>query len=118
LNIPNYHAPMSAPFDLAQLRTLVAVAECGGVSRAAEFLHLSQPTVSQHLRLLERRMGEPLTERVGRGIALSPAGERLLLEARRILTVHDEAMSRLASSSGHAPAADSTETTADPDQLE
>ena len=100
---------MSAPFDLAQLRTLVAVAECGGVSRAAKLLHLSQPTVSQHLRLLERRMGEPLTERVGRGIALNPAGERLLVEARRILAVHDEAMSRLESSSGRTPGGDPPE---------
>ncbi len=104
---------MSTPFDLAQLRTLVAVAECGGVSRAAKLLHLSQPTVSQHLRLLERRMGEPLTERVGRGIALNPAGDRLLIEARKILAVHDEAMSRLATSSARTLTIGSTETAAD-----
>jgi DNA-binding transcriptional LysR family regulator len=86
---------MADVLDTLQLRTLVAIAECGGFARAAAALHMSQPTVSQHVRLLEKRLGRSLVEKVGRQARFTAAGERLLLEARRILSVHDEALARL-----------------------
>ena len=86
---------MAETLDIVPLRTFVAIHECGGFGRAAAALHMSQPTVSQHVRWLERRLGEPLVERVGRRAGFTPAGERLLVEARRILAVHDEALARL-----------------------
>lgn len=86
---------MPESLDIAQLRTLVAVAECGGVGRAAAVLHISQPTVSQHIRSLERKLHRELLERVGRQVRLTPAGERLLVQARRILEVHDGALASL-----------------------
>lgn len=93
---------MADTLDLVQLRSVVAIAACGGVGRAAAALHLSQPAVSQHVRLLERRLQRTLLVRDGRSARFTPAGEQLVDEARRILAVHDDALARLASAS-HAP---------------
>ncbi|MEV6923901.1 LysR family transcriptional regulator [Dactylosporangium sp. NPDC051485] len=86
---------MPDPLDLVHLKTLVTIAECGGFHRAAAVLRVSQSTVSQHVRLLERRLKEPLVERAGRGVRFTLQGEALLVEARRILAVHDESLRRL-----------------------
>ncbi|MEV7006680.1 LysR family transcriptional regulator [Streptosporangium sp. NPDC051022] len=86
---------MGALLDLVQLRTFVAIAECGGFGRAASALRTSQPTVSQHVRSLERVVGQPLVERAGRLTRFTATGEALLAEARRLLAAHDEAMCRL-----------------------
>ncbi|WP_432994306.1 LysR family transcriptional regulator [Dactylosporangium sp. CA-233914] len=86
---------MPDPLDLVHLRTLVTIADCGGFHRAAAALRVSQSTVSQHVRLLERRLKEPLVERAGRGVRFTAPGEALLVEARRILAVHDESLRRL-----------------------
>jgi DNA-binding transcriptional LysR family regulator len=104
---------MAANLDLTQLRTFVAVTECGGQERAAAALHLSQPTVSQHVKLLERRLRQPLMRRNGRRTELTVDGERLLVEARRILAVHDEALERLAAGGLPAIVIGSTETAAE-----
>src|SRR4051794_41748225 len=81
---------MVAALDIAPLRSLVAVAECGGFQRAASTLHLSQGAVSAHVRRLEAAVGRPLVERHGRGSRFTPAGEQLLGQARRILALHHE----------------------------
>lgn len=104
---------MTGALDLVQLRSFVAIADCGGFGRAASALHLSQPTVSQHVRLLERRLGHELVRREGRGTRFTDAGERLLVEARRILAVHDEALDRLAADQRSRLMIGSTETAAD-----
>jgi len=104
---------MTAALDLVQLRSFVAIADCGGFGRAAVALHLSQPTVSQHVRSLERRLHTPLVERQGRGTRFTPAGERLLAEARRILAVHDDALARLDAAGRRTVVIGSTETAAD-----
>src|SRR3954470_20631927 len=83
---------MGAVLDIAPLRSLVAVADCGGFQRAASSLHLSQGAVSQHVRRLEAAVGRPLVERHGRGSRFTDAGEQLLGQARRILALHDEAL--------------------------
>jgi DNA-binding transcriptional LysR family regulator len=83
---------MGAVLDIAPLRSLVAVADCGGFQRAASYLHLSQGAVSQHVRRLESAVGRPLVERHGRGSRFTPAGEQLLGQARRILALHDETL--------------------------
>jgi len=81
---------MGAVLDIAPLRSLVAVADCGGFQRAATHLHLSQGAVSQHVRRLESAIGRPLVERHGRGSRFTADGERLLSGARRLLALHDE----------------------------
>jgi DNA-binding transcriptional LysR family regulator len=80
---------MNRDLDIAPLRSLVAVADCGGFLRAAAVLHLSQAAVSQHVRRLESAVGRPLVERHGRGSRFTSDGERLLGDARRILAMHD-----------------------------
>jgi len=104
---------MSRSLDIAQLRSLVTIADSGGFGRAATVLHLSQPTVSQHVRLLEQRVGQTLVERDGRKARFTGAGERLLLEARRILAVHDDALERFDASRTDTIVIGSTETAAD-----
>ncbi|MPV61102.1 LysR family transcriptional regulator [Burkholderia sp. HI2761] len=65
-----------------QLITFAAVAEHLNISRAAVALHLSQPAVSGQLRLLQDEFGEPLYQRDGRGIRLTPVGEQLARYAK------------------------------------
>ncbi|SDE07650.1 DNA-binding transcriptional regulator, LysR family [Nocardioides lianchengensis] len=83
---------MDRSLDIGPLRSLVAVADCGGFQRAAERLHLSQAGVSQHVRRLEAAVGRPLVERHGRGSRFTADGERLLDRARQILELHDETL--------------------------
>ena len=76
-----YHEPV----ELRQLTSFVAVAEELHFRRAAERLHLAQPSVSQHIRGLEAELGVRLFERNRRGAALTAAGDALLPEARDLL---------------------------------
>jgi DNA-binding transcriptional LysR family regulator len=86
---------MSRELTITHLRSIVAIADAGGFGRAATRLHVSQSTVSQHIRLLEKTIGRPVVEREGRGTRFTTDGEQLLGEARRILAVHDDALARL-----------------------
>ncbi|WP_425037970.1 LysR family transcriptional regulator [Primorskyibacter sp. S187A] len=81
--------------DVTVLRSFVAVAQCGGVTRAAGFLNLTQSAVSMQLKRLEELMGLELLDRTGRGVALTSAGEQLLGYARRMVSLNDEAFARL-----------------------
>ncbi|MEM5325691.1 LysR family transcriptional regulator [Paraburkholderia sp. JHI2823] len=78
-------------FDLAQLRTLIAVAEAGSVSAGAERVFLSQSSVSEQLKKLEERIGQPLFVRSKQGMSATPAGAKLLDHARRIVALCDAA---------------------------
>lgn len=71
--------------ELYHLRTFVAVAEEGNLSRAAERLHLSQPAVSAHVKSLEEELGVSLFTRTARGMDLTDCGRRLTLTARDAL---------------------------------
>ncbi len=70
---------------LAHLQTLQAVARHGSFSRAARELHLTQPAVSMQVRQLERALGLPLLERLGKRAFPTKAGEVLLAHAGRAL---------------------------------
>ncbi len=71
--------------DLWQLRYFLAVAEELNVSRAAQRLHISQPPLSRAIKQLEVLLGVALFERHGKGMRLTPAGQRLRAEAVRLL---------------------------------
>lgn len=70
---------------LHQLRYFVAVADARNFTRAAETLHLAQPSLSTQVRKLETELGTPLLDRARNNLSLTPAGEVLLPLARRIL---------------------------------
>lgn len=86
---------MRRNLDLAALRALAAIADFGGVTRAAHVLNLTQSAVSMQIKRLEDGLNLVLLDRSGRGVELSASGEQLLTYARRILEVNDEAVSRL-----------------------
>ncbi len=71
--------------ELYQLRSFVAVAEAGHLTRAAEKLHVSQPAVSAQIKALEDELDLALFERTSSGMVLTSAGERLLVDAQRVL---------------------------------
>ena len=71
--------------DLRLLRYFVAVAEERNVTAAARRLHLSQPGLSQQIKLLERTMGTLLLDRSAQPLRLTPAGDELLAGAYRLL---------------------------------
>ncbi len=77
--------------DLRQLEIFVKVAEFGSFSKAAEALYLTQPTVSEHIRTLEDEVGVRLLDRLGRGAAVTRAGQLLLSYAQRMLALAREA---------------------------
>lgn len=70
---------------LRHLRYLLAVAEHRNFTRAAEALHVSQPTLSQQVRQLEEQLRVQLLDRSGRSVRPTDAGELYLLHARRAL---------------------------------
>lgn len=81
--------------DITSLRSFVAVARSGGVTRAAGFLNLTQSAVSMQLKRLEEMLGLQVLERSGRGVTLTPAGVQLLTYAERIVDLNDEIYTKL-----------------------
>jgi DNA-binding transcriptional LysR family regulator len=86
--------------DLLRLKVLAALAGHGSVTAAARELGYAQPSISHHLSRLEAEVGLPLTQRVGRGIRLTPAGELLAQRAAEILGRVSSAEDELAAIGG------------------
>jgi DNA-binding transcriptional LysR family regulator len=86
---------MARNLDLTALRSFVTVAETGGVTKAAQQLHLTQSAVSMQLKRLEESLAQPLLDRSGRGVTLTNQGEQLLSYGRRMLVLNDEVMARM-----------------------
>lgn len=82
--------------DMNRLLTLRALATCGTMAAAAESLHLTPSAISQQIAQLERDLDTRLTERRGRSVALTPAGDALVRHTERIMGVLDEAKAELA----------------------
>lgn len=86
---------MPRRLDIDSLRALQTIAACGGVTRAAEQLALSQSAVSHKVKRLEENLDCALLNRRAGGPLLSEAGDRLVQYANRILALHDEALASL-----------------------
>jgi len=78
--------------DLRKCRYFVALAEQRHFGRAAEELFIAQPVLSRQVRRLEHELNLSLIDRTQREFTLTPAGERLLIDARSLLTAADAAV--------------------------
>jgi len=92
---------MARNLDLTSLRSFVAIADAGGVTRAAGFLNLTQSAVSMQIKRLEEMLDLDLLDRSGRKVGLTSAGEQLLGYARRMLALNDEVFGRLTEAAHH-----------------
>ncbi|EYS93930.1 LysR family transcriptional regulator [Cupriavidus sp. SK-4] len=86
--------------DIKQLRALLAIAETGSATKAAELLRIVQPAVSRHVRLLEEELGVELFERERHGMVLTDAGRTLVEYGRRALQELDRAKAEIKPASG------------------
>lgn len=77
---------MNLQLETRHLKLIVAVTEAGTVSKAAEYLNLTQSALSHQLRDVEQKLGTQLFLRLNKRMVLTPAGEKLLASARKVLT--------------------------------
>jgi DNA-binding transcriptional LysR family regulator len=87
---------MDRPLELDLLRTFTAVADTGSFTAAAERVSRTQSAVSMQIKRLEELLGRRVFERTSRTIALTGHGRILIDYARRMLSLHDESLRRLA----------------------
>lgn len=86
--------------DIHQLKTFVAVAREGTITRASEVLHLSQPAVSAHVKTIEDVLGVALFARTPKGMTLTPEGERLLVKAEQTIAAHQALLDEASRATG------------------
>jgi DNA-binding transcriptional LysR family regulator len=86
--------------ELRHLRYLVALADAGSFSHAAERLFIAQPTLSQQIRRLEEIVGTRLLQRRREGLRLTGAGQVLLDASRKVLSLVDYELSRTRQAAG------------------
>jgi DNA-binding transcriptional LysR family regulator len=86
--------------DIHQLKTFVAVAREGTITRASEVLHLSQPAVSAHIKTIEDTLGLSLFARTPKGMVLTPEGERLLSKAVQTIAAHQSLLDEASRATG------------------
>lgn len=84
-----------ADLDFDALRTFVTVVEQGSFTGAARRLFRTQAAITQRIQRLEEDVGRPMFRKSGRGKVLTEEGSRLLDYARRIVALHDEAITSM-----------------------
>lgn len=77
--------------EVRHLRLIAEIASAGSMTRAADRLYLTQSALSHQLRDIESRFKTQFFTRLGRRMVLTPAGDRLLVSARRVLTDLEQA---------------------------
>jgi len=83
---------MTVNLPTTLLRSFVAIVDAGSMLNAAEQVFVTQSALSLQIKRLEELVQQSLFAREGRRLALTPAGEILLDYARRVLSLHDEAV--------------------------
>lgn len=86
---------MSKPFKLRQLTYFIAVAEDLSFRGAAERLFITQPPLSRQIKMLEDSLGVLLFERDRRGVRLTEAGTRFLVDARSLIQESEQVRARV-----------------------
>jgi len=81
---------MIRDIDVGLVRTFLAVAETGGMTRAAQLLSLTQGAVSQQIKRLEALFDKALFDRSNKAMRLTAEGEKLIVSAHRLLSLNDE----------------------------
>ncbi|MBI9076617.1 MAG: LysR family transcriptional regulator [Desulfatibacillum sp.] len=81
--------------DFQKLKTFRTVATLMNFNQAAKVLHYAQSSVSAQIKALENDLGAQLFERVGKKINLTPAGEKMLQYAHKMLAIEQEARDEL-----------------------
>jgi len=81
--------------DIDLLRAYIAVVDTGSLTRAARQVHRTQAALSMQMKRLEEQAGCSLFYKEGRSLELTPDGKQLVSYARRLLALHDEAVSQL-----------------------
>ena len=98
--LPLPGTPPNQGVELRHLRYLVAVADAGTFTHAAERMFIAQPTLSQQIRRLEEMVGTPLLHRRREGVQLTEAGSVLLEESRTVLSLLEHGVSRSRQAAG------------------
>src|ERR1700734_2653752 len=92
--------PSNHGLEFRHLRYLVAVADAGTFTHAAERMFIAQPTLSQQIRRLEEMVGTPLLDRRRDGVRLTDAGSVLLEESRTVLSLIEHGVRRSQQAAG------------------
>jgi DNA-binding transcriptional LysR family regulator len=95
LRLPALYARAQVFMELRPLRSFIAAAEEGNISRAAQRLNLTQPALSRQIKGLEEELGVSLLERGAHSFKLTPAGELLLREGRALVERGDLLVERV-----------------------
>ncbi|WP_370278369.1 LysR family transcriptional regulator [Pontibacterium sp.] len=89
--------------DIEALRSFIAFVDTGSFTRAAKQIHRTQSAISMQMKKLEEVTGKPLFIKEGRNLGLTEHGRKLASYARRLLAIHDQALSDLKHRSDHPP---------------
>lgn len=89
--------PEEIDFDTKILDFIIAIADKGGLSKAAETLYLSQPALSRYLKAVETAIGTPVFFRRHQGLALTPAGKVFINGARSMVHLEQETLRKIQS---------------------
>lgn len=79
------------PLYYDALKTFVTLAEIGNFTKASEFLHISQPSVSLHIKNLEKEFQTELFHRSPKGVQITPSGEILYGRAKQLIAIYEQA---------------------------
>ncbi|TFB19503.1 LysR family transcriptional regulator [Filobacillus milosensis] len=83
--------------ELSWMKTFVTVAELGNFRKASEALYVSQPTVTVHIKALEKELGVTLFERGKRLVKLTEEGRVYLPHAKEVLDLHQQGLTQIQS---------------------
>lgn len=89
--------------DIDALRSFIAFVDTGSFTRAAKQTFRTQSAISMQMKKLEEETGHSLFIKEGRNLGLSDQGQQLVSYARRILSLHDEALGYFATNASHSP---------------